>query len=83
MSDLKMSASEATESLCKALSSVAVSAKQVVKAVELIMRYAPPLSEWDIILIQNNPSLSRRQKKKMTKEIRQAIEERERKKNEM
>ena len=78
MSDLRMSSSEVAESLCKTLSSVAVSAKQALKAVELMMRYAPPLSELDIILIQNNPSLSRRQKKKMIKEIRRAIEERER-----
>ena len=83
MSDLKMSASEVAESLCKTLSSVGVSVNQALKAVKLMMRYVPPLSEWDIILIQNNPSLSRRQKKKMIKEIRQAIEERERMKNEM
>ena len=83
MSGLKMSSSEVAESLCKALSSVAVSTEQALKAVKLMMRYAPPLSEWDIILIQNNPSLSRRQKKKMIKEIRRVIEERERMKNEM
>ena len=83
MSDLKMSSSEVAEQLCKTLSSVGVSVNQALKAVGLMMRYAPPLSEWDIILIQNNPSLSRRQKKKMIKEIRRAIKERERMKNEM
>ena len=83
MSDLKMPTSEAAESLCKELSSVGVSVKQALKAVELIMKYAPPLSELDIILIQNNPSLSRRQKKKMIKKIRRVIKERERMKNEM
>lgn len=83
MSAPKMSSSEVAESLCKTLSSVGISVNQALKAVELMMRYAPPLSEWDIILIQNNPSLSRRQKKKMIKEIRRVIEERERMKNEM
>ena len=84
MSDLtKMSSSEVAEQLCKTLSSVGVSVNQALKAVKLMMRYAPPFSELDIILIQNNPSLSRRQKKKMIKEIRRAIKERERMKNEM
>lgn len=78
MSDLRMSASEAAELLCKGLFSVEVSAEQAAKAVNWIAKNAPPLTEWDIILVHKNLSLSRRQKKKMIKEIRRAIKEQER-----
>ena len=51
---------------------------QALKATELFMSITPPLSELDILLINANPSLSNRSKRKLTKQIRKCIEERER-----
>lgn len=75
---MTISVNKAAEALQKTTLLAGVTAKQAAKAADWMAKNAPPLTEWDTILIQNNPSLSRRCKKKMIKEIRRAIEERER-----
>lgn len=52
-----------------------ITTKQMTEAEKKITEMAPPLSEADIFLINANPSLSRRAKKELTKQIREYLKE--------
>ena len=52
-----------------------ITTKQMTEVTKKIKEMAPPLSEADILLINANPSLSRRDKKELTKQIREYLKE--------
>lgn len=68
------STDEIAEGLRK-LALCGITTKQMTEVVKKIEEIIPPLSEADIFLINANPSLSRRDKKKLTKQIREYLKE--------
>lgn len=52
-----------------------ITTKQMTGVVKKLKEMIPPLSEADIFLINANPSLSRRAKKELTKQIREYLKE--------